>query len=308
MCLTLRSYLSTHNSFTMPQLALLLTTFVWGATFPATKAALEQISPLSFLFLRFLLGLIVVCAVLMLVRRRLVKDSFTLRISLIATGWMFLGYVLQTVGLRFTTASNSAFITVLYVVFVPLFVRRLGAQTWVSNGIALLGLWFLVRPTASANLGDLLTLGSAAAFAAHIVSLERYTRQTDSVSLFAWQLLFMTLSMSGTMWWENPKLSMFEPTYILVVSLVVTGVLATGAFAVQMWAQRLLPAQQVALLFAAEPAVAAWLAWYFLGETLDAQGWFGSAMILGGVLFGSWTTGDMSPVHPESAPAHSEGG
>ena len=251
----------------MPQLALFLTTFVWGATFPATKAALEQISPLSFLFLRFLLGLIVVCAVLALMRRRLVKDSFTLRISLIATGWMFLGYVLQTVGLRFTTASNSAFITVLYVVFVPLYVRRLGVQTWVSNGIALIGLWFLVRPTASANLGDLLTLGSAAAFAAHIVSLERYTRMTDSVSLFAWQLLFMTLAMSGTMWWENPTPSMFEPTRVLVVSLVVTGVLATGAFAVQMWAQRLLPAQQVALLFAAEPAVAAWLAWYFLGET-----------------------------------------
>ena len=119
----------------MPQLALFLTTFVWGATFPATKAALEQISPLSFLFLRFLLGLIVVCAVLALMRRRLVKDSFTLRISLIATGWMFLGYVLQTVGLRFTTASNSAFITVLYVVFVPLYVRRLGVQPGFPMGL-----------------------------------------------------------------------------------------------------------------------------------------------------------------------------
>jgi len=42
----------------MPQLALLLTTFVWGATFPATKAALEQITPLAFLFLRFLLGML----------------------------------------------------------------------------------------------------------------------------------------------------------------------------------------------------------------------------------------------------------
>ncbi len=292
----------------MPQLALLLTTIVWGATFPATKAALEQISPLSFLFLRFLLGMIVVLGVLLLGRRRLAKDSFTLRISLIATGWLFLGYVLQTVGLRFTTASNSAFITVLYVVFVPLYLRRLGVHTWVSNGIALVGLWFLVRPTASANLGDLLTLGSAAAFAAHMVCLERYTRVADSVSLFAWQLLFMTLAMLGTMWWEHPAASMFEPTRVLIIGLVVTGVLATGAFAVQMWAQRLLPAQQVALLFAAEPAVAAWLAWYFLGETLDTQGWFGSAMILGGVLLGSWATGDVSPAHPESVPMHSEGG
>lgn len=292
----------------MPQFALLLTTFVWGATFPATKAALEQISPLSFLFLRFLLGMIVVFAVLRFFRRPLIRDAAMVRASLIATAWLFIGYVLQTVGLRFTTASNSAFITVLYVVFVPLYLLRLGLHTWASNGIALAGLWLLVRPTASANLGDLLTLGSAAAFAAHMVCLERYTRVTDPVSLFAWQLLLMTVAMSGAMWWEQPTLAMFEPSRVLAVGLVVTGILATGAFAVQMWAQRLLPAQQVALLFAAEPAVAAWLAWYFLGEHLDAQGWFGSAMILGGVLLGSWVTGESSPTQQESVAARSEGG
>ena len=292
----------------MPQFALLLTTFVWGATFPATKAALEQISPLSFLFLRFLLGMTVVFAVLLFFRRPLIRDTSMMRASLIATAWLFIGYVLQTVGLRFTTASNSAFITVLYVVFVPLYLLRLGLHTWVSNGIALAGLWLLVRPTASANLGDLLTLGSAAAFAAHMVCLERYTRVADPVSLFAWQLVLMTVAMSGVMWWEQPTLAMFEPSRVLAVGLVVTGILATGAFAVQMWAQRLLPAQQVALLFAAEPAVAAWLAWYFLGEHLDAQGWFGSAMILGGVLLGSWVTGESSPTQQESVAARSEGG
>ena len=292
----------------MPQFALLLTTFVWGATFPATKAALEQISPLSFLFLRFLLGMIVVFAVLLFLRRPLIRDTSMMRASLIATAWLFIGYVLQTVGLRFTTASNSAFITVLYVVFVPLYLFRLGLHTWVSNAIALAGLWLLVKPTASANLGDLLTLGSAAAFAAHMVCLERYTRVADPVSLFVWQLLLMTVAMSGAMWWEQPTLAMFEPSRVLAIGLVVTGILATGAFAVQMWAQRLLPAHQVALLFAAEPAVAAWLAWYFLGEQLDAQGWFGSAMILGGVLLGSWVAGESSPSQPDSMAARSEGG
>ena len=292
----------------MPQFALLLTTFVWGATFPATKAALEQISPLSFLFLRFLLGMIVVFAVLLFLRRPLIRDTSMMRASLIATAWLFIGYVLQTVGLRFTTASNSAFITVLYVVFVPLYLFRLGLHTWVSNAIALAGLWLLVKPTASANLGDLLTLGSAAAFAAHMVCLERYTRAADSVSLFAWQLLLMTAAMSGAMWWEQPTPAMFEPSRVLAIGLVVTGILATGAFAVQMWAQRLLPAQQVALLFAVEPAVAAWLAWYFLGEQLDAQGWFGSGMILGGVLLGSWVTGESSPSQPDSLAARTDGG
>lgn len=292
----------------MPQIALLLTTIVWGATFPATKAALEQISPLSFLFLRFALGLMVVLAVLLLLRKGLISDALTVRSSLIATGWLFLGYVLQTIGLRFTTASNSAFITVLYVVFVPLYLRRLGLHTWLSNGIALIGLWLLVRPTASANWGDLMTLASAAAFAAHMVCLERFTRVMDATSLFTWQLFFMAIGLLGVMWWEQPTASMFQPSRTLIVGLVVTGLLATGAFGVQMWAQRLLPAQQVALLFAAEPAVAAWLAWYFLGETLDVTGWLGSVMILGGVLLGSWTTSEVLPEHTGSAPAHFEGG
>ena len=292
----------------MPQIALLLTTIVWGATFPATKAALEQISPLSFLFLRFALGLMVVLAVLLLLRKRLIGDALRVGSNLLATDWLFLGYVLQTIGLRFTTASNSAFITVLYVVFVPLYLRRLGLHTWLSNGIALIGLWLLVRPTASANWGDLMTLASAAAFAAHMVCLERFTRVMDATSLFTWQLFFMAIGLLGVMWWEQPTASMFQPSRTLIVGLVVTGLLATGAFGVQMWAQRLLPAQQVALLFAAEPAVAAWLAWYFLGETLDVTGWLGSVMILGGVLLGSWTTSEVLPEHTGSAPAHFEGG
>ena len=292
----------------MPQLALLLTTIVWGATFPATKAALEQISPLSFLFLRFLLGMIVVLAVLLLGRRRLAKDAFTLRISLIATGWLFLGYVLQTVGLRFTTASNSAFITVLYVVFVPLYLRRLGH--------AYLGFqWHCAGRTLVSCATDSFRQSGRSADIRECRRLCRpyglsralYARGGFGISVRVAIAIYEPCHVGDDVV-GNPTASMFEPTRVLIVGLMVTGMLATGAFAVQMWAQRLLPAQQVALLFAAEPAVAAWLAWYFLGETLDAQGWFGSAMILGGVLLGSWATGEVSPAHPEAAPAHSQGG
>ncbi len=47
----------------MPQIALLLSTLVWGATFPATKAVLEQVPPFSFLFVRFLLGTVLVLGI-----------------------------------------------------------------------------------------------------------------------------------------------------------------------------------------------------------------------------------------------------
>jgi drug/metabolite transporter (DMT)-like permease len=278
----------------MPRFALLLTTFIWGATFPATKAVLEQLPPFSFLFLRFLLGAMLVGAGYVLLRFRLHREMAVVRASAIATGWLFLGYVLQTVGLNYTTASNSAFITALYVVMVPLILRRFGWRVWVATGIAMLGLWLLVKPSASGNLGDLLTLACAIAFAAHIACLERFTREVDAPSLFAWQMMAMVVLLLPTLLVEQAPAQAFAPTTLLLVGLGVTGGLATGAFAVQVWVQRIIPAQQVALIFASEPACAAGLSWYFLGETLDLQGWMGSGLILLSVLIGAFGSGPQS--------------
>lgn len=274
----------------MPRLALLLTTLIWGATFPATKVVLEQIPPLSFLFLRFSLGALLVVIGMLLSGFPVRRERSVLRASAIATVWLFLGYLLQTVGLSYTTASNSAFITALYVVFVPLILRRFGWRVWVATSIAMGGLWLLVKPTIAINAGDLLTLGCAVAFAAHIACLERFTREVDAPSLFTWQMVAMAVILCPAMVAEEAPVESFAPTAVLLVGLAITGGLATGAFAVQMWAQRLIPAQQVALVFASEPVYAAWLSWYFLGESLDLQGWIGSGLIVAAVVIGAFAT------------------
>jgi drug/metabolite transporter (DMT)-like permease len=272
----------------MPRLALLLTTIIWGATFPATKAALEQIPPLSFLLLRFVLGMVLVILWFVIMRHRLHRDRAILAASGLTTVFLFFGYLLQTVGLQHTSASNSAFLTALYVIFVPLMLFRIDRRVVMATMVAMVGLWLLVKPSASINLGDLMTLGCAVAFAGHIICLERFTREYDAPSLLVWQMLAMTILFIPAPWWEGANASAFMPTTVLLVGLGITGILATGAFAVQMWAQRIVPAQQVALLFASEPAYAAWLSWYFLGENLDAQGWIGSALILLAVVIGAF--------------------
>jgi drug/metabolite transporter (DMT)-like permease len=272
----------------MPRLALLLTTVIWGATFPATKAALEQIPPLSFLLLRFFLGTLLILVWFAVNRRQLRYDRGLLRASAVTTVFLFFGYLLQTVGLQHTSASNSAFLTALYVIFVPLILMRIDRRVVLATAIAVVGLWLLVKPSTSMNLGDLMTLGCAAAFAGHIICLERFTRQFDAPSLLVWQMVAMTVLFIPAPWWEGAESSAFLPTAVLLIGLGVTGVLATLAFAVQMWAQQLVPAQQVALVFASEPAYAAWLSWYFLGETLDVQGWIGSALILLAVVIGAF--------------------
>jgi drug/metabolite transporter (DMT)-like permease len=285
----------------MPRLALLLSTLIWGATFPATKAILTQVPPFAFLFVRFILGTLIGVGIVLLWQRRFDRDGTTLRLSAVLSVVMFLGYALQTVGLQYTTASNSAFITALYVVLVPLFLRRFGLRSIGPAGLAMVGLWLLVNPSLSAvvapatiNLGDLLTLACAAAFAAHIALLESYTQRADGPSLFAWQLLLVTTALGPAAWLESLSLSpsatggsAWSLTPVLVLGLLVNGVLATGAFAVQIWAQRLLPAHRVALILSMEPVYAAWLSWYYLGEHLDATAWFGSVLILSAVLLGT---------------------
>jgi drug/metabolite transporter (DMT)-like permease len=219
------------------------------------------------------------------------REPAVLRAGAIATCWLFFGYVLQTVGLHYTTASNSAFITALYVVIVPLILRRFDRRVWLATGIAMVGLWLLVKPSASVNIGDLLTLFCAIAFAAHIACLERFTREVDAPSLFAWQMMAMVVLLLPTLLVEQAPVQAFAPTMVLLVGLAVTGGLATGAFAVQMWVQRIVPAQQVALIFASEPVYAAGLSWYFLGEMLDLQGWVGSGLILLAVVVGAFGSG-----------------
>lgn len=279
----------------MPRLALLLTTLIWGATFPATKAALEQIPPLSFLFLRFVLGAILVWIWFAAARHRVQHSRKALYASAIATVFLFAGYVLQTVGLHYTSASNSAFLTALYVVFVPLILRRFDMRVLIATATATVGLWLLVRPSAVINVGDLMTLGCAVAFAGHIVCLERFTRAFDAPSLLAWQMTAMALLFVPTLYWEQAPAAAFAPTAVLLIGLLITGGLATGAFAVQMWAQQHVPAHQVALVFASEPVYAAWLSWYTLGETLDFQGWVGSGLILIAVVIGAMGTAALPP-------------
>src|SRR5437870_11968634 len=124
----------------MPQLALVLTTVIWAATFPATKRVLEQVLPLSFLFQRFLVSSLVLALVFVVARRPIRWTAETLRTAAVAAVFLFVGYVAQTVGMSYTTVWNSAFITGLYVVRVPPVLVRFELRLWRARACAVCGL------------------------------------------------------------------------------------------------------------------------------------------------------------------------
>jgi drug/metabolite transporter (DMT)-like permease len=258
---------------TLAHLLLLAVVAVWGATFVLVKDALADVSPLLFNLLRMALAFVV----LAVVNRRELRglSRKTVLTGLLVGVFLAAGYEFQTVGLGRTTASKSAFITGLVVVFVPLLmvipklrpkgVNRPGATTWIGALLAFAGLVLLTTPAgtefsrifASIGMGDLLTLFCAMAFAGHLLSLGWAAQHVPARLLATLQigaataLMAVVLPMGG-----RPVLHL---TVRLLVTLGVTSVLATAAaFTIQSYAQQHLAPTHTALILTMEP-VFAWL-------------------------------------------------
>ena len=174
-------------------------TLIWGSTFVLVQAALRDISPILFLAIRFSIA----AAALALLFRGRARYRPT-RGGLIAGGCLFAGYLFQTVGLQFTTASKSAFITGLAIPLVPLLTSlvylsrpRIFELAGVLCATAGMGLMTLQGDSLRIGKGDLLTFFCAVAFAAHIITLGHYSGRISYESLsfmrspptgFAWHL------------------------------------------------------------------------------------------------------------------------
>src|SRR5437867_3982270 len=90
-------------------LALIFVTIIWGSTFAIVKKALAQVSPVLFITLRFWIAALLTIALMPGALRNMSGE--TLRRGSTLASLLLGGFVFQTLGLRATTASKSAFIT-----------------------------------------------------------------------------------------------------------------------------------------------------------------------------------------------------
>ncbi len=249
--------------------------------------AVERLAVMTFLAYRFLPA----CALVTLVfRRQLAALS---REGWLAGVWMgiFLtsGYVFQTLGLQRTTAAKAGFITGLFVVLTPVFGalffrQRAGWAAWAAAGVSTAGLYLLSGAGAGGSAeGDLLVLACAASFAFHILFTGRAVEDHHAGALLAVQLgvcgvaTFVAAAASADL--EMPR------TAVVWNALVVTSLGATAlGFFVQTYAQRHASPARTALILASEPAFAGLFAYLLAGETLDALGWTGAALIMAAIV------------------------
>ncbi|MGC1907490.1 MAG: DMT family transporter [Candidatus Acidiferrum sp.] len=112
------SFVETRPSAAKADLALVLCTLLWGATFVVVKNALAHASVFIFFALRFTFAAALMTVFRPHVLRNLKKEELLAGAAL--GFFMFGGYAFQTAGLLYTTPAKSGFVTGSSVVLVPL--------------------------------------------------------------------------------------------------------------------------------------------------------------------------------------------
>lgn len=274
------------------------------------KGVLQHIDPVVLVGYRFTAAALLIG--LWLLWRR-VPLWHGLRHGLFLGFILWILYVAQTIGLGITTASNSGFITGLFIVFVPLtnwllYRRRARIRHLAAVGLSLIGLWLLTGGAGGINAGDLMTLAAAVTYAIHVIYAgrclgergeQRIGEQVDPWVLNFQQMLTVgllalltavaqgglsaggrDLDLMGSLSQQFAVTSSAAWWTLLFLMLFPT----ITAYVAQLFGQRIVSATRAALIFTMEPVFAALFAWTLGREPFLALSALGGALMVAAML------------------------
>jgi drug/metabolite transporter (DMT)-like permease len=296
---------------------LLLTACIWGFAFVAQRTSMGYMGPFTFNGIRFLLGSFSLVP-LVLFRLRASAPApahtsadgkpapLTFRVFLVSSFLagicLFLAASLQQIGVIYTTAGNSGFITGLYVVLTPIAGIFLGKKTrlptWIGAALTFTGLFFLSaasqifgRDASSGpfviNPGDLIVAVSAVFWTLHVLVIDSLVQRIDAVVLSAGQFFCCgLLSLIIALFTET-----IVPAQInaALVPILYGGICSVGiAYTLQVVAQKSAPPAHATILLSLEGAFAAIGGVLILSESLGLWTLLGFALMLAGMFATQW--------------------
>ena len=275
------THLAPRRHRILAEIGLLYAAAIWGATFFIVKDVISFIDPVVLVGYRFALAGVLLAGYLAIKRVPMLvglKDGVILGVIL----WAL--YIPQTIGLGFTSAANSGFITGVFVLIGPilayaLFHKKPSRWEAVSLVLSLAGLWFLTGGVSGMNFGDLITLIAAFFYALHLLYCDKYMKAgRDPIVISAQQFLLVGALSFVTAWLFDLPFSVGNRTTILTV-IFLTLLPTLSAFLIQLYAQKMTSPFRVSLIFALEPVFAAIFAWTLGGEEFVIRSAAGGLLI-----------------------------
>ena len=273
---------------------LLFATLIWGCAFVAQSVGMDHLGPMSFQAIRSLLAVLALLPVTFLMDRA--PDAFLpkwktkglWKTGILCGLALFVAQGSQQMGLMYTEPGKAGFITAMYIVLVPvlgLFLRRkCGIRIWISVALAVAGLYLLsCVGVTKINIGDILILFSAGAFAVQIILIDVLAQQLDGLRLNCIQFLVVTvLSALAAVFTESIT---WQGVLDCALPLLYTGVLSSGAaFTLQILGQQHLPPEPASLIMSLESVFAVLAGWVILGQTLRPVELLGCTLVFAAVI------------------------
>lgn len=249
------------------KLLLLAATLIWGSSFIVLKDTLNKFGDGKFTFLilalRFWIAAIIVFAAAF---KRLKSASKSVIIHGSVLGViLFCAYAVQTLGLKYTTPSKNAFLTVVYCVLVPFMswlmlkkkpkIRHYVAAVTCLIGIAFVALVGKHESGSNELLGDALSLLSGVFYALQIIYISKYAENDDAIVLLFFETLVVAVlnsvvSLSCEIPFNYSKLSFgFDEIWKIAYLAVFATCFAQFA---QTYGQRVVSPVSVALILSLE--------------------------------------------------------
>ena len=274
-------------------LCLIGAALIWGTAFVAQTTGMEFVGPLTFTNIRFIIGglLVLPFAIKEIPRfNNLIKKKRLIVVILLTGFCLLMGSYLQQYALQYTKIGNAAFLTILYVPFVPIISRfflkkKIHWSIWVSVSICLIGSYYLtIDSSFEAQFADFLVVICALFFALHCILIDEYFEIVDApFSLASAQfLLCFFYSLPFMFIFENPTIDgiLKESFELLYVGVMSVGI----AYTLQVIGQRFVKPSTAAITFSLEGVFGALAAWIILSQILTTIQIFGCFLILLGVL------------------------
>ncbi len=278
-------------------LYLLLATVVWGSAFVAQSVGMDHVGPFTFQAIRCAMGAIGLLPVIFLfdlkskctrgffsqfMDRQLWKASLCCALPLLAA------INLQQIGLVYTDAGKSAFITAMYIVFVPVFglflKKKMSPTVPISVALAVVGLYFLsCVGVTSVNIGDLCLAGCAIAFAVQILLIDKYAPQVDPLRLNCLQAAICAAGSAIIMiFTETPTIAGIRGSWW---EMCYTGFLSMGvAYSLQIMGQKHLEPTLASLIMSMESIFAILCGCLILHERMTCWEILGCILVFSAVV------------------------
>ncbi len=276
---------------------LLVAASIWGLAFVAQRIGMDYVGPFTFNGIRFVLGGLSLLPFIAAGRKkRKINNTQSsvpafnevLKGGILSGAVLFAGTSLQQVGMVYTTAGKSGFITGLYVVIVPIIGlcrrQKAGFGTWAGAFIGVAGLYLLsVTRDMTISFGDFLEFAGAFCFAFHVIIIGELSKRIDTVRLaFVQCFLCSSLSLIIAFFFEKITLN---GIWMAGIPIIYGGVFSVGiAYSLQIYGQKNSHPAHAAILMSLESVIAALGGWLILNEVLSSRALTGCVLMMAGML------------------------